>query len=350
MEETTTSVGLSAFSPAERARALNAFVASYACHARVAFLDELSRDMAEEITKAAPLSVTIQRKRGPWWSRGRHSIEVLEGKYDVVVVHQSSSVGQARDLVSANGTIIGLGNACGALAAEKGSQTFALTEDLRVVRSLEARDVVVVRASQETRLHLGSGPEILGGWTNIDNLPYAGVDRILDLGRGLPFADVEVIFAEHFIEHLEYRDTRRLLRECRLVLRDDGVLRVSTPNLDWVHAVSYRPWYWTGEHEAVHDCLVLNRAFRGWGHKFLYNWPTLVDTLHGAGFAKVERVAYGESQHPALQNLERHAKYPDSPELPHIIVAEASGRRTSHERHAMVSQMLLEYERDLAVS
>lgn len=175
-----------------------------------------------------------------------------------------------------------------------------------------------------TKLHLGSGPQILEGWINIDNVEYPGVDRVLDVTAGLPFEEVSFIFAEHFIEHLAYSDALALLRECRRVLRDDGVLRLSTPNLDWVWVTHYR--LDLSEAEQVQACFMLNRAFRGWGHQFLYNERTLRATLLEAGFATVVRCAYGESPHPELRGLERHEKSTDYGELSHILIVEASGR------------------------
>ena len=65
------------------------------------------------------------------------------------------------------------------------------------------------------RLHIGSGPQILPGWVNIDNVRYRGVDRVFDVTKGLPFRDVQYIFAEHFIEHLDFHDAMYLMRECR---------------------------------------------------------------------------------------------------------------------------------------
>ncbi|MDQ6802345.1 MAG: hypothetical protein M3041_16105, partial [Acidobacteriota bacterium] len=62
------------------------------------------------------------------------------------------------------------------------------------------------------KLQLGSGPQILQGWINIDNVKYPGVDKVLDVTRGLPFRDVSFVFAEHFIEHLAYADALALLR------------------------------------------------------------------------------------------------------------------------------------------
>ena len=175
-----------------------------------------------------------------------------------------------------------------------------------------------------TKLHIGCGPTPLAGWVNIDNQPYAGVDRVLDVTAGLPFDDVSLIYAEHFIEHLAYDDALRFLRECRRVLRDDGVLRLSTPNLDWVWASHYKK-VMTNE-EQILACFAINRAFRGWGHQFLYNERTLSATLFDAGFGSVARRDYGQSPHDALRGIERHEWQPDFEGLSHILIVEATGR------------------------
>ena len=80
------------------------------------------------------------------------------------------------------------------------------------------------------------------------------------------------------------------------------------------------------EGEQVKACFDLNRAFRGYGHAFLYNERTLTATLHDAGFASVVRCAYGESAHAELRGLERHEQSPDWGTLSHILIVEASGR------------------------
>ncbi|HYN21540.1 MAG TPA: hypothetical protein VE078_11315, partial [Thermoanaerobaculia bacterium] len=120
-------------------------------------------------------------------------------------------------------------------------------------------------------------------------------------------------------------DARRFLALCRQALAPEGVLRLTTPNLDWVHATQYRPALWSGVEDAVADCLRLNRLFYGWGHRFLYNRDTLAGLLREAGFATVEPCFRGESQHAELRGLERHELYEDSPELPHILILEAQG-------------------------
>jgi predicted SAM-dependent methyltransferase len=175
------------------------------------------------------------------------------------------------------------------------------------------------------RLNLGCGPNALDGWTNIDSVAHPGVDHVADLREGLPFGEVAFIYAEHFIEHLAYDDALSLMRECRRVLRDDGVLRLSTPNLDWVVASHYRRTFEKEEHELL-GCFWMNTAFHGWGHQFLWNFATLKATLLDAGFGKVVRGQYGESIHPELRAIERHEQSDDFDELSHILIVEASGR------------------------
>jgi predicted SAM-dependent methyltransferase len=194
------------------------------------------------------------------------------------------------------------------------------------------------------RLHLGCGPLALAGWLNIDNQPYPGVDRVLDATEGLPFEGVEFIFAEHFIEHLPLDDASALMSECRRVLRDDGVLRLSTPNLDWVWATHYKREMTT--EEATLACFAINRAFRGWGHQFLYNETTLRALLLDAGFGDVRRCTYGESEREELRGLERHEWQPDFEGLSHILIVEASGQGSVKPAHLDAPRDM--YRRDLA--
>lgn len=174
------------------------------------------------------------------------------------------------------------------------------------------------------KLHIGSGPLVREGWTNVDLERHPGVEYVLDVRDGLPFRDVGYIYAEHFLEHLSYDEGQRFLKECRQALRDDGVLRLSTPNLEWVWATQYR----RSSADPIRDCFAINKSFRGWGHQFLYNLETLMAALRVAGFAEVRACAYGESLDPALQNLERHERSADESTLPHVVVIEARGRAT----------------------
>jgi predicted SAM-dependent methyltransferase len=174
------------------------------------------------------------------------------------------------------------------------------------------------------RLHIGCGQQAIPGWINIDNQPLPGVDRVLDVRQGLPFRGAAAIYAEHFLEHLTLDDGLIFLKECRRALAPSGVLRLSTPNLDWVYATHYRLGTATGE-ESVRDCLWLNRAFHGWGHRFLYNRTMLEAALKSCGYATIRFHRYGQSDRPELAGIEKHETWQDTPEMPHVLVVEASG-------------------------
>lgn len=190
----------------------------------------------------------------------------------------------------------------------------------------ESRAAAAAASTSPARLHVGCGSEAIAGWVNIDSRPLPGVDRVLDVTSGLPFENVTAIYAEHFLEHLSFDDGLRFLAECRRALRDDGVLRLSTPNLDWVYLTHYQIGRWSEDEESLRDCFQLNRAFHGWGHRFLYNAPSLAAVLRASGFATVRFQKYGESDLAELRGLERHETWEDTPELPHVIIAEAQGR------------------------
>jgi predicted SAM-dependent methyltransferase len=193
------------------------------------------------------------------------------------------------------------------------------------------------------RLHIGSGPIRIEGWTNVDVAAYEGVDVVLDVREPWPFEGVELIFAEHFIEHLTLPEGLAFLRQCRRVLRDDGVLRLSTPNLDWVWLTHYKAEL-TPEEQLV-GCLELNRAFHGWGHRFLYNLRTLTLALEAAGFGTVEAKEYGQSGHAALRGLERHERHGDLPGAPSVVVVEAHGR--NEKGATRFEERIAPYVRDL---
>ena len=182
------------------------------------------------------------------------------------------------------------------------------------------------KPSGDLRLHVGCGQQAFQGWINIDNQALPGVDRVLDVRKGLPFHGAVAIYAEHFLEHIGFDDALRFLKECRRVLADDGVLRLSTPNLDWVWRTHYTSIDAGSTHERLRDCFQLNQAFHGWGHQFLYNGTLLQAALKSVGFANVVFHRYGESEIPELQGIERHEKSADTPDLPHVLIVEASGR------------------------
>jgi predicted SAM-dependent methyltransferase len=184
------------------------------------------------------------------------------------------------------------------------------------------------------RLHIGSGRERLEGWVNIDAQALPGVDLVADVTKGLDFSNVEAVFAEHFIEHLPLDLAVRFLREAWRVLRKQGWIRLSTPNLDWVWSTHYSLESPAGPDGKRAAALALNRAFHGWRHQFLWNRDMLGEALLSCGFDELRWCRYGESELPIFRGIERHQTYTDLPELPHVVIVEARKGDAQPERLA----------------
>ena len=171
-------------------------------------------------------------------------------------------------------------------------------------------------APRPLRLHVGSGGHHLDGWVNLDIEPLEGVDVVLDVTRGIPYRSAAAVFAEHFLEHLEVDRAVAFLLDVHRALAPGGVLRLSTPNLEWVMATNYA----AGEER---DPVAVNRAFHAWGHRFLWDRRLLEEALLACGFINLQWAGYGASSRPELDGLEGHVEYGDSPELTHVLVVEA---------------------------
>ena len=172
------------------------------------------------------------------------------------------------------------------------------------------------------RLHVGCGSEIIPGWCNIDVQDLPGVDIVLDVTRGFSFSDVDLIYCEHFIEHLRFDQGFSFLDACYDSLSAGGVLRLSTPNLEWVYLTHFTAGL-TDIPKMISNTFMLNRAFYGWGHQFLYSREVLREVLKAIGFHNIVECEYGMSDHPELRGLERHERCEATPDLPDVLVFEA---------------------------
>lgn len=83
-------------------------------------------------------------------------------------------------------------------------------------------------------LNLGSGPTAVIGWVNLDRDSYPGVIQHDMLAAPLPFGDDEfdVVVAHHVLDMLTFTELLPVLSQVHRVLRKDGVLRISTPDVD----------------------------------------------------------------------------------------------------------------------
>jgi predicted SAM-dependent methyltransferase len=172
--------------------------------------------------------------------------------------------------------------------------------------------------SRPSKLNLGCGNTCKSGFLNIDLFP--GGDLTLDLRKGLPFQSnsCEIIFSEHFLEHIDYPEPiSYLLGECLRVLRPGGVLTFSVPDTEWP-LLDYRHGPNASYFQACAEnrwhppfCTTrlehINYHFRQLGeHLFAYDEETARKLLESVGFHSVVKRAYQpdlDSEHRRIGSL-----------------------------------------------
>jgi predicted SAM-dependent methyltransferase len=206
-----------------------------------------------------------------------------------------------------------------------------LRRELRTQRLHKAsvKKAETLSSATKHRLNLACGPNRKEGWINVDLAD--GADLQLDLREKLPFPDdsVEVIYSEHFFEHLNYpgfadsnafaglelsgyqSEVLFFLRESYRVLVPGGLFSVGVPDAEPA-LIAYanrdeqafevaRRMHW---HPDWCDTLMhqVNYLFRqGHEHKYAYDGETLGLILERAGFVQVNRRDFD----PALDSESR---------------------------------------------
>ena len=181
-----------------------------------------------------------------------------------------------------------------------------------------------LRDAASPKLQIGAGFNLLPGWLNTTLYPFAKGAVYLDASRRFPIpsASFAYVFSEHVIEHLEFEEAAMMLSESARILKSGGRIRLATPDLAQIIALyalpradaqqAYIRWIMDnfrpqiGEYNPAH---VINQSFHGWRHKFIYDEPTLVQALQGAGFASITRVEPGQSGDDNLRGIEQHGEY-----------------------------------------
>lgn len=165
-----------------------------------------------------------------------------------------------------------------------------------------------------SKLHIGCGSVYFDGWINVDNNKnIRQAEAHWDVTRGMPVPDnsCELIYSEHFLEHLTAEEGTAFLKECRRALQKGGTIRIAMPSLDVLIEKSangtWREQAWLEHPDHRHIATraeMLNISFYRWGHKWLYDREELHRRLRDAGFSEIEDMAWGQSKNPDLRNRE----------------------------------------------
>lgn len=154
-----------------------------------------------------------------------------------------------------------------------------------------------LRAGKKRVLNLGGGGHCLVGCLTVD--VDARADVYVDITQPLPFPDcsIEGIFCEEVIEHVDYARGAKLLRECWRILQPGGVLRLTTPSLNWFAARL------ASESEAWSE---MNSIFYDHAHRCIYTEEALQRSCMEAGFVLLLKSSYRDPR-SKLGYLDSHA-------------------------------------------
>lgn len=147
-------------------------------------------------------------------------------------------------------------------------------------------------STQPLRLCLG-GKEPKPGWRIVNIKPGRGIDDIADIRDLSAFSDnvCEQIYASHVLEHVPQKEVLSTLQGFHRLLRADGRLMISVPDLDMLcqHFLDAK----FNLQQRIH---IMRMIFGGQTddndyHYIGLNFEILADLLRRAGFERIERVS-----------------------------------------------------------
>lgn len=206
------------------------------------------------------------------------------------------------------------------------------------------------------KLNLGCGTTCLADWINIDGsfnaklakhprlrhllfkvgivsktyydvpwLEHIHTIMIHDVRKKLPFNSnsIDYIFSSHLIEHLRYRECESMLRECYRILKKDGLIRLSTPDLELIArnyiqeiediktgkeksnalpSEKFLNYLGVNEKDKLKSSLFL-KLFAS-GHMWIYDYESLKSLLMSCGFTDVVKKNYKVGAVPDVEFLD----------------------------------------------
>jgi len=165
------------------------------------------------------------------------------------------------------------------------------------------RDATKYANAKSLKLHAGCGLNPKPGWVNIDLAQKE--DLSLDLRERIPLPDgsAQMIYSEHFFEHLDYPgDAMHFLKECVRLLEPGGTFSIGVPDTRWpllgygnvesgyFEAADLRRWHPAWCRTKMEH---INYHFRQDGeHRFAWDLETLEQALREAGFVEIRQRSY----------------------------------------------------------
>jgi len=192
------------------------------------------------------------------------------------------------------------------------------------------------------KINLGSGPASYTGWTNYDwgLLPILGKYRLtsilirlgllpkdydlkwpkielVDIRKGLPDEDnsIDYIYCSNVLEHFEKYEAINILKECKRILNNSGLIRIVLPDLKKIiskykSADSFNREYFGYDKDLYFG--IIGRIKKNFirGHQWMYDPESAKDLLKKAGFKNIKLLSFRKGRCPDINklDLEMHKK------------------------------------------
>lgn len=173
------------------------------------------------------------------------------------------------------------------------------------------------------KLQIGCGPHPLEGWLNTDitlDPLRKGDIMFLDASKPYPIPDAsfDYVYSEHLFEHLTYPEATNMLKECYRILKPNGIIRIATPNLEFLVDMYEHPEKdinkayieFNSKRSGLPSSPVyaVNYFHTTWGHKIIYDFESLSHFLEEVGFKDITQCEMSKSNHAVLTDVEQHFK------------------------------------------
>ena len=147
-----------------------------------------------------------------------------------------------------------------------------------------------------------------------------------DIVRGLPLSahGARLLYCSHVLEHLALNECRLALRNSLAALGQGGCFRLVVPDLRvmsdrYVSSATSEgaPLFMRSlgmglserQPGALHRVL---DAFGNWKHLWMWDFDSLFHELEAAGFVRIRRASFGDSQHPEFAAVEAQSRWVDA--------------------------------------
>lgn len=170
------------------------------------------------------------------------------------------------------------------------------------------------RLTSKSYLNAGCGGNPRQGFINLDYGWHPNIDLCWDITKGIPLKKNVLcgIFTEHCLEHISFEEVYRALLDFHRMLRPNGTLRIAVPDGELYLNLYQKsqsdpevqfpggPLPHTESENGITPMIVINRAFRAFGHLFVYDYKTLAFLLDRAGFVDIRRTSFRQGRDETL--------------------------------------------------